>query len=92
MILANDAKQLGDLIGRLGSTHDVRDRLGLPFSAPRRGDSARIQGGGDLTKRLRAGRLSLGNEGRDAGGVSVRLGLVGGVGDGAGLRQPARPS
>ena len=53
-----------------------------------RGDKDRREGGGDLPKGLRAGGLSLTDSWRDAGGVSVRLGLVGGVGDGAGLKQP----
>ena len=66
----------------------VRHRRRFPFPPARRGDAAPIESGGDLPKRLRASGPNLGNEGRDASGMRVRLGLMGGVGDGAGLGPP----
>ena len=69
----------------LSATHDVRDRRRFPFAPARRGDPAGVKGGGDLPERLRAGGLSLTDSWRNDGAVRVRLGLMGGVGDGAGL-------
>ena len=63
----------------------VRHGLSFPPAPARRGDPARVEGAGDLAKRLRAGGLSLTDSWRDSGGVRVRFGLMGGVGDGAGL-------
>ncbi len=57
------------------SSDDVSDGLGLPPAPARRGDPARVEGGGDLAKRLRAGGLSLTDSWRDSGGVRVRFGL-----------------
>ena len=49
------------------ATKHVRYRLGFPPASARRGDSTRVEGGGDLSKRLRTGGLSLGDDGRDGG-------------------------
>ncbi len=64
---------------------DIPNRRRFPFAPARRGDPARVQGAGDLAKGLRAGALSLTDSWRNHGAVRVRLSLMGGVGDGAGL-------
>jgi hypothetical protein len=70
---------------RSGSAKDVPHGCSFPFAPARRGNAATVQGGGDLAKGLGTGSLSLTDSWRNDGAVCVRLGLMGGVGDGAGL-------
>jgi len=58
------------------SREEIPDRRRLPFPAPSSGDPAPVEGGGDLPERLSPGGLSLGNDGRDGGGVRVGPGCA----------------
>jgi hypothetical protein len=68
-----------------GSAEDILHRLRFPLPAPRCGDAAPVESGGDLSERLRAGSLNLWNDRQD--GVCMRFGprYTAGV-DGGGRR------
>jgi hypothetical protein len=53
----------------------VSHRHRFPLRAPRRRDAARVQGGGNLPKRLRSCGLRLTDRRHDCGGVRLGVGL-----------------
>jgi hypothetical protein len=68
-----------------GSAEDILHRLRFPLPAPRYGDAAPVESGGDLSERRRTGSLNLSNGRQDD--VCMHFGprYAAGVDGGAGV-------